>query len=93
MKKFVLFGFLILSGCAPYIVHQPDLASAPEDKTKYSKDLDDCRHQVFAKRGIDLGQGAAIGGLGLIGMAAYGKPPAYGEVDDCLIADGYSVIK
>lgn len=90
MKK-SLFLLILLCGCAPYIVHQPDLLSEPKNQEQYSSDLNTCRHQVFSERGIDVGQSAAIGGFGLLGMAAYGKPPAYGQVDDCLRKKGYKI--
>lgn len=83
---------LFLTGCVPYMAHHPDLASEPTDKEQYSKDLDDCRREVFAKRGMDIGQSATYAGFGLVGMAAYGEPPAYHDVDECVSAKGYKVI-
>lgn len=73
------------------MVHQPDLLSEPKNREQYSNDLDACRHQVFSERGVDFGQAASIGGFGLLGMTAYGKPPAYDAVDECLRKKGYKI--
>lgn len=88
MKKSCLF-LLLLSSCAPYLVHQPNLLSPEDDK--YSQSLNSCRHEVFAKNGPNWGQGLAGGGAGAVGLVAYGHNPAFDEVDDCLRKKGYKI--
>jgi len=89
MRKYLVL--LLLSGCAPYMVHQPDLTIVPANENKYSDDLNTCRHQVFDKNGIDIGRSAAIAGFGMPGMLAMGENPAFKQVDDCLRAKGYAI--
>lgn len=86
-----LFLLFLLTSCAPYMIHSPDLVDKPDDPSKYSDDLDSCRHEVFDKNGINWGQSAAVAAFGLVGATAYGYNLAFDQVDDCLRNKGYAI--
>jgi hypothetical protein len=91
MRKYLIL--LLLTGCTPYIEHQPNVDSV-KDEQKYSNDLDLCRHQIQDAQDTagNFSQGVATIGLGYIGLfTARSADGTYSKIDDCLRAKGYNI--
>ena len=93
MKKSILISALVLGGCTPIFLNEPNLASPPSDMAKYHVDLQACEDEQKPTSAETL-----TGGMGALPvtviMLTEGRDftsfkSGYTLRDECMVRKGY----